>query len=114
MDNKTKNVVIILLCVVMIGPLALDLRTGLLSRSFVWRVDEKTRVRLRFERFTSMEKEQFCEQKIVAEMLDGEAEVTVRGGLDFSRIHNTIQRPAFREDCKHADGGSCEIQATTT
>ena len=91
----------------------LDLRTGLLTRSFVWQVDETTRVRLTFERFTSMEAEQFCGQKVCAEVLDGEAGLTIRAGLDFSRVHNTLRRSAFHEDARYADGAFCETRAST-
>ena len=91
----------------------LDLRTGLLSREFVWNVDDNTRLRLSFERFTSMEEEQFCGQKLTVEALSGEADLTIRAGLDFSRVHTTLKKPAFVTDAKSADGTACEIQATT-
>lgn len=91
----------------------LDLRTGLLSREFVWQVDGETRVRVSFERFTSMEEEQFCGQKFRIQVLSGEAELRILGGLDFSRPHTSLKKSAFAVDSKDADGAFCEIQATT-
>lgn len=91
----------------------LDLRTGLLSREFVWNVDGETSVKLSFERFTSMEEEQFVGQKVQIQAISGEADLSIRAGLDFSRIHTTLKKSAFRVDSRSADGVSCEIQATT-
>lgn len=91
----------------------LDLRTGLMSREFVWHVDDATTVKLTFERFTSMEEEQFCGQKMTAHVLSGKAELTVRAGLDFSRPHRSMKKSMFQVDFQRADGKSCEIQAVT-
>lgn len=75
--------------------------------------DGETRVRLSFERFTSMEEEQYCGQKLTAEALSGRAELTVRGGLDFSRPHIALKKSAFAVEAKSADGAACEIRAVT-
>ena len=91
----------------------LDLRTGLLTRTFVWKPDARTSLRLTFERFTSMEEEQFCGQKVQIQVLSGEANLEIRGGLDFSRPHMSLKRSAFQVDAKSADGTACEIQAST-
>lgn len=91
----------------------LDFRTGLMTREFVWHVDDVTAVKLTFERFTSMDEEQFCGQKITAHVLSGRAELTIRAGLDFSRPHVFMKKPMFHVDFQQADGVSCEIQATT-
>lgn len=91
----------------------LDLRTGLLKREFVWKVDANTSLRMAFERFTSMEEEQFCGQKLAVEVLSGEADLTIRAGLDFSRPHMTLKKPAFVVDAKDVAGNTCQIQATT-
>lgn len=91
----------------------LDLRTGLLCREFVWQVDQATQVKLSFERFTSMEQEQFCGQKLRVEALSGTAVLSICGGLDFSRPHSALKRSAFRVDALDADGTGCAIRATT-
>lgn len=60
-----------------------------------------------------MEEEQFCGQKIVIKALAGEAELSIRAGLDFTRPHMMQGKPMFTMDRKAADGNSCEIQGTT-
>lgn len=91
----------------------LDFRTGLLRREFVWHVDAATAVKLSFERFTSMEEEQYCGQKITFQALSGRAELKILAGLDFSRPHMSVKKPVFQVDFQRADGVSCEIQAST-
>lgn len=90
-----------------------DFRTGLLTRTFHWQVDEKTELELTFERFTSMEEEQYCGQKMIVKVLSGEADLSIRAGLDFTRPHMMQCKPMFIMDCKAADGNNCEIQGTT-
>lgn len=91
----------------------LNLRTGLLCREFIWQVDGETRLHLSFERFTSMEEEQFCGQKLRIQALSGRASLRIRAGLDFSRPHTTLKRSAFQVDERDADETSCRIRATT-
>lgn len=91
----------------------IDFRTGLLSRSFRWKVDEKTEIALTFERFTSMEEEQYCGQKLSVQVLSGQAELYVRAGLDFTRPHVNQGKCMFTMDSKSIDGNTCEITATT-
>ena len=43
----------------------LDLRTGLLTRGFVWQVDADTTLRLDFERFTSMEQDTLGQEQVL-------------------------------------------------
>lgn len=91
----------------------LDLRTGVLTRSFTWRPDEKTHLRLRFERFLSMEREQLGGQSVEVEVLEGSAEVAVTAGLDFSRPHVSAEENLFNEINADAKGTYCDISAVT-
>lgn len=68
----------------------LDLRTGLLTRSFIWRVDEKTRVEMTFERFLSMTHPELAAQKIMIKSIEGEAHVQLIMALDFSQKHESV------------------------
>ena len=92
---------------------SIDFRTGVLTRSFRWRVDAETELKLTFERFTSMEEEQFCGQKLAVQVLTGKAAIRIRAGLDFTRPHVNQGKSMFTMDSKAADGSRCEIQATT-
>ena len=91
----------------------LDLRTGILTRSFLWHVDDKTTVEVAFERFTSMEKEQFVGQKVTLKAVTGTADVTFRAGLDFTRPHVSAEAPMFETEMAGADGNQCRILAAT-
>lgn len=91
----------------------LDLRTGVLIRRFTWQVDEQTQLALEFERFTSMEREQFVGQKLTVRALRGTADVNIRAGLDFTRPHVSMGGPMFDVEDRQATGGSARIQAVT-
>lgn len=65
----------------------LDLRTGVLTRRFVWHIDEHTAVEICFERFTSMEQEQLVGQKLTLRAAKGSPVLTLRLGLDFTCPH---------------------------
>lgn len=64
----------------------LDLKTGVLTRSFVWETAKGKRVKLTFERFTSLVNTHLGAQKISFEALNFNGDVKVTAGLDFS-IH---------------------------
>lgn len=91
----------------------LDLRSGILTRSFVWQVDDSTALELSFERFTSMEQEQFVGQKLTIRVVRGNADVTVRAGLDFTRPHVSVGGSMFQVESSHASGSYARIQAAT-
>lgn len=91
----------------------LDLRTGVLIRRFIWQADERTRLEMCFERFLSMEREQFGGQRVSVRALTGSARLSIRAGLDFTRPHVSMGRSMFRSDLGPADGTSCEISGST-
>lgn len=91
----------------------LDLRTGVLTRSFLWQVDENTTLQIAFQRFTSMENEQYVGQKVTLCALSGTADVTIRAGLDFTRPHVSVGEAMFETETAQADGNRCSILAAT-
>jgi maltose phosphorylase len=90
----------------------LDLRTGVLTRSFLWRVDENTRVEMAFERFLSMPKPQLGGQRVTFRAVEGEAKIDLKAGLDFSRPHFSAGRN-FWNCSKNSDGKTCRIAGET-
>ena len=64
----------------------LDLKTGVLFRTFVWETASGKKVKLTFERFTSLVNTHLGAQKISFEPLNFSGEVKVISGMDFS-IH---------------------------
>ncbi len=91
----------------------LDLRTGVLSRSFLWQVDDDTALRVAFERFTSMADEQFVGQKVTLKAITGTADVTIRAGLDFTRQHMSQGMSLFDVLSQRSQGNAAHICAQT-
>ena len=59
----------------------LNLRNGVLSRSFVWMPKEGVRVQFTSERFVSLADKHLLGQKVTVKLLEGEAEVCVKSGI---------------------------------
>lgn len=91
----------------------LDLRTGVLTRRFVWHSDEHTAVEICFERFTSMEQEQLVGQRITFRAVKGRPALRLRVGLDFTCPHVSVGSPMFRPLSADAGGACTEILAET-
>jgi maltose phosphorylase len=64
----------------------LDMKTGILIRSFVWETASGKKVKLTFERFTSLGNTHLGAQKIAFEPLNFSGDIKITSGLDFS-IH---------------------------
>lgn len=91
----------------------LDLRTGILTRYFVWEIDRETAVELCFERFTSMEQEQLVGQKITLRGIKGHPCLRVRVGLDFTCPHVSVGGAVFAPLHQSAEESRAEILAET-
>lgn len=65
----------------------LDMRSGLLTRSFVWQTKQKKEIKLTFERFLSMEHSMIGVQKITMEALNFDGEIELCLGEDFGTVH---------------------------
>lgn len=92
---------------------ALDLRTGVLTRSFVWEIDAGTAVEIRFERFTSMEREQLVGQKITFRAVRGNPCLHIRVGLDFTCPHVSVGSSMFTPLQSSTGDNRAEILAQT-
>ncbi|MGZ6267382.1 MAG: glycoside hydrolase family 65 protein [Candidatus Limnocylindrales bacterium] len=62
----------------------LDMRTGVLTRDFVWATATGKHLRVTFTRFTDMQSTRLGCQRIVLEPLDFSGTVNLRVGLDFN------------------------------
>lgn len=91
----------------------LDLRTGVLTRRFVWEIDPETAVELCFERFTSMAQEQYVGQKITFRAVKGSPCLCVRVGLDFTCPHVSVGSAMFAPLHQSAGENRAEILAET-
>lgn len=92
---------------------ALDMRTGVLRRSFEWQVDAETLVSFTFERFLSMPSPELGGQRITIQALSGCADVQLDAGLDFSRLHMSTGENYWRCSGQKVVGNGCEITGDT-
>ena len=76
---------------------SLDMRNGLLTRSFVWTVAEDKEIRLTFQRILSMEQVENASQKIVIQALGFSGEIQAELGIDFSVIHQSAGRNMWKD-----------------
>lgn len=87
----------------------LDLRTGVLTRSFVWVLPDGKEIALCFERFLSMGNIQFGGQRVTAKPLNFDGTLSVEAGLDFSQPHATEKRNLWNCFYSETIGNRCEI-----
>ena len=76
----------------------LDMKTGVLTRSFVWQG-----IKLTFERFVSMECHQIGGQKITFEPVTFTGKIQLVSGIDFSPVHEEEGRN-YWECCEKGAG----------
>lgn len=87
----------------------LHLRTGILTRTFVWILPSGHEISLCFERFLSMGRTRFGGQRLTARALNFDGVLAVEAGLDLSRPHASEKENLW--DCleHRAEGTRCEI-----
>lgn len=93
----------------------LDMKTGILTRNFIWNVSLDTVLYVEFQRFLSMTHPNFGGQKISFGCLKGKANIKVESGIDFSRKHMTMDENFWNcqeEDIKFSEN-YCEIIGKT-
>jgi maltose phosphorylase len=91
----------------------LDMRTGVLTRSFFWHVDDGTVLHVEFERFLSMGDTHLTGQRITLRTVKGSARLSATVGLDFSPLHLSTGHNYWNCSGAAADGGTCRIVGTT-
>ncbi|MDD5348570.1 MAG: glycosyl hydrolase family 65 protein [Chthoniobacteraceae bacterium] len=91
----------------------LDLRTGVMTRSFLWEVKEGSRLRVTFTRFLSMVQSRLGCQRIELEPLDFSGSIAVTLGLDFTPPHESAGRNFWNGLRKETRGGVTAILAET-
>ena len=92
----------------------LDLRTGLLKRSFIWKTAGGKELKLRFERFLDMVNRERAYQRITFEALNFTGDVRIESGLSFNVTHEG-RKACFWNETKCVTGYGCmAIQARTT
>ncbi len=92
---------------------ALDLKTGVLTRQFIWHVDAKTRAKLSFERFLSMPRFHLGGQRLCVEALSGDIALTLTPSLDFTQIHHSTGQNHWHCGRQSASDSALQILGTT-
>ena len=91
----------------------LDLRTGVLTRSFVWQARSGKELRLTFTRFLDMvHRERAC-QRITMEALNFSGEIGVAVGMTFNVVHEGYGRCFWQETRAEAGEGCLMLQSRT-
>ena len=91
----------------------LDMRTGVLTRSFVWRTASGKELRLTFLRFTDMTHRERAYQRIVLEALNFSGEAALTSGLSFDVTHEGYQKCYWNGVRGEAGPGRLTLQART-
>lgn len=91
----------------------LDLHNGLLTRSYLWVLENGYRLRLNFERFLSMKEAHLGGQKLTLTPLNFSGQVMITAGLDFTQPHHMVGKNLWNCDEKKTGSGWCSILADT-
>ncbi len=75
----------------------LDMRTGILVRSFIWETKAGKKLKLTFERFVSMTNRYLSGQRIEMLPINFSGRVTIISGIDFTPIHEEEDKNFWSE-----------------
>jgi maltose phosphorylase len=90
----------------------LDMKTGIMTRSFVWETASGKKLKLIFERLISMTKRYYSGQKIVFKPLNFSGTVTVISGIDFTPIHEEENENYWTELSKNGSDILCQTRSS--
>ncbi len=91
----------------------LDLKTGIVLRTFIWETGSGRQIRLKFTRFLSMATPNLACQRVELESLGGSVEVKVEFGLDFNPPHRFIGKSPWIQQRSGVDSGVTAILGKT-
>lgn len=91
----------------------LDMKTGLLTRSFVWTTVSGKQISCVFERFLSMSRANVGVQRISVTPLNFDGVIEVELASDFSELHQTYQKNYWEVLHVTSDSNFFEINAET-
>ena len=74
----------------------LDLKTGEVTRSFIWKTESGKQIRLTFRRLLSMEQPELACRRISMTALSADTEVELEPGLDFAPMHHALGRSPWK------------------
>ena len=92
---------------------SLDLKRGLLTRSFIWKPEVGHRIKVSFERFLSMESAEIAGQEVRIEVLEGTGNLKLIYGLDFSNPQQTMNKNFWHKHEGLLIDDAMSLQGTT-
>lgn len=90
----------------------LDLRTGLLTRKFVWKT-AAGEMEVKLERVISMVHNEEAAQRLTVTSKGYVGEIRVRAGLDFNTTHGGAKMEFWNCSEQKAENGNCSIKGRT-
>ncbi len=91
----------------------LDLKSGVLIRSFVWVLTSGKELKLEFKRFLSMKEAETAVQKIIVTPLNFSGEINLFSGIDFTQIHHMTGRSMWNVVSKTAEEETLSMLGNT-
>ncbi|MHB8131057.1 MAG: glycoside hydrolase family 65 protein, partial [Mobilitalea sp.] len=91
----------------------LNMQTGVLTRSYIWILEDGRELKLEFERFLSLKDAHLAGQRVSMTPLNFSGEVVVTAGLDFTLPHHMVGKNLW--NCEESNTGEkwCSILAKT-
>jgi maltose phosphorylase len=91
----------------------LNMKTGELTRSFVWITTTGKKMKLMFERFLSMDQAHMAGQRLYVQALNFSGELNLKLGLDFSNPHANQGKNLWEVKDEYTSENECSILAAT-
>ncbi|CUX54484.1 Maltose phosphorylase [Clostridium sp. C105KSO15] len=91
----------------------LDLKSGILTRSYIWVLANGKEVKLEFTRFLSMKEAESAIQKIIVTPLNFSGEMMLHSGIDFTQIHHMTGRNMWKVVSRSADESTISMLGNT-
>lgn len=91
----------------------LDMKTGVMTRRFIWSTETGKEIKVEFTRFLSMKTPKLGCQRISFEPLNFSGNIHIKVGLDFSPVHESMQRSLW--ECvkrENTDGVTASLGRT--
>jgi maltose phosphorylase len=91
----------------------LDLKSGILTRSYIWVLANGKEVKLEFTRFLSMKEAETAVQRITITPLNFSGEIMLHSGIDFTQIHHMTGRNMWKVVSRSADESTISMLGNT-
>ena len=91
----------------------LDLKSGILTRSYIWVLANGKEIKFEFTRFLSMKEAETAVQRITITPLNFSGEIMLHSGIDFTQIHHMTGRNMWKVVSRSADESTISMLGNT-